>query len=335
MLASLNEFTENRGRMLQSNKITRRQMLLATAGVAAACCTHALGDTTPPATAAAEPIIDIHQHTTYHGRSNAALLHHQKRMGVTKTILLPGGSPVDRPSTLKGKANGLYAGAGVMETCTPIVDAHRGEYYYAANEVPDLEEAKSRIEGGLKNGAVCIGEQKFNLPCDSSEMEMIYALAQEYNVPVLLHFQYEMFNTSYERFGKVLEKWPKVNFIGHSVTFWSNIDADFKDQKIGYPTGKIKAGGMSDKYLSDHENFYGDLSAGSGLNALTRDEEHARGFIERHQDKLLYGSDCPDPAGFGPTCTGANIISAVRRLSPSKSIARKLLYHNANKLFRM
>ena len=37
--------------------------------------------------------------------------------------------------------------------------------------------------------------------------------------------------------------------------------------------------------------MYGDLSAGSGLNALMRDQEHARDFIQRHQDRLLYGSD--------------------------------------------
>jgi predicted TIM-barrel fold metal-dependent hydrolase len=71
------------------------------------------------------------------------------------------------------------------------------------------------------------------------------------------------------------------------------------------------------------------------LNALTRDEDHARAFIERHQDKLLYGSDCADPAGFGPTCIGASLVAAVKRLSPSKEIERKLLYGNAKRMFRL
>ena len=43
--------------------------------------------------------------------------------------------------------------------------------------------------------------------------------------------------------------------------------------------------------------MYGDLSAGSGLNALTRDEDFTRDFLTRHQDKLLYGSDCSDHRG--------------------------------------
>jgi predicted TIM-barrel fold metal-dependent hydrolase len=97
----------------------------------------------------------------------------------------------------------------------------------------------------------------------------------------------------------------------------------------------VTPGGWTDRYLSDYANMYADMSAGSGLSAMTRDEEHARGFIKRHQDKLLYGSDCADPAGFGPTCTGASMIAAIRRLSPSKEIERKLLFANANKLFRL
>ena len=34
---------------------------------------------------------------------------------------------------------------------------------------------------------------------------------------------------------------------------------------------------ITDRLLSDYPNMYGDMSAGSGLNALLRDEEHARG----------------------------------------------------------
>jgi predicted TIM-barrel fold metal-dependent hydrolase len=70
------------------------------------------------------------------------------------------------------------------------------------------------------------------------------------------------------------------------------------------------------------------------LNALTRDEDHARGFLDRHQDKLIYGSDCSDHAGFGPTCSGAGMISAIRRLSPNRAAERKFLHDNATKLFK-
>ncbi len=93
-------------------------------------------------------------------------------------------------------------------------------------------------------------------------------------------------------------------------------------------------GGITDRYLSDYPNMYGDLSAGSGLNALKRDEDHARDFLERHQDKLIYGSDCNDLLGRIPGCQGADTIATLRRLAPTKKIERKLLYKNAKKVFK-
>jgi predicted TIM-barrel fold metal-dependent hydrolase len=102
-----------------------------------------------------------------------------------------------------------------------------------------------------------------------------------------------------------------------------------------YPKGPVVRGGLTDRYLSDYPNMFGDLSAGSGLNALTRDEEFARDFLTRHQDKLIYGSDCSDLEGSGPKCQGAQTIAAIRRLAGSKTIERKLLYGNAKALFRL
>jgi predicted TIM-barrel fold metal-dependent hydrolase len=256
-------------------------------------------------------------------------------MGVTKTILLPSGSPVDSPATLKGKANGLYAGAGGIDTVVPIAQSHEGSYFFFANEVPDLPDARKTLEAGLKRGAKGIGEQKFNLPCDSKEMELVYQVAQKHGVPVLMHFQYETFNTGFERFGAVLKKWPEVTFIGHATTFWANIDREIKNQHVGYPKGKVVAGGLTDQYLSAFPNLYADMSAFSGLNALLRDEEHARGFIDRHQDRMLFGSDCSDNAGNGPTCIGSSIIGAIRRLSANDDVARKLLHGNASALFKI
>jgi hypothetical protein len=55
--------------------------------------------------AAADPIIDIHQHTNYSGRSDEELIQHQRDMGITRTVLLPAGSKY-----------GLAAGAGGNNT---------------------------------------------------------------------------------------------------------------------------------------------------------------------------------------------------------------------------
>jgi hypothetical protein len=100
------------------------------------------------------------------------------------------------------------------------------------------------------------------------------------------------------------------------------------------PERSSHAGGLTDRYLSDYPNI-GDLSAGSGLNALTRDEDFSRDFLTRHRDKLLFGSDCNDRDGGGPDCLGAQIIAAIRRLAANRQIERKLLYENAKTLFRL
>lgn len=297
----------------------------------------ALTGTAIPARAeTAEPIIDIHQHTNYRDRENAVLLAHQRAMGVTQTILLPAGKPVNRPSTGDGKYNGLGGvRIGGNDTAVEMARQYPKEFYFGANEVTDLPEARTEIEKYLKLGGIIIGEQKFHVECDSAESQILYALAADYGVPILLHLQHETYNMGFERLHTMLTKFPKTTFIGHAQTWWANIDKNHADQKNLYPKGPVTAGGLTDRYLSDYPNMFADMSAGSGLNALTRDEEHARGFLERHQNKILYGSDCLDHFGRGAECQGAQTIAAIRKLAPSKTIERKILFENAKKLFRL
>ena len=71
-----------------TNPISRRTFL------GAACTVLARG-------ADNDGVIDIHQHTDYSGRTDEQLIAHQRKMGITKTILLPAGSRL-----------GLAVGAG-------------------------------------------------------------------------------------------------------------------------------------------------------------------------------------------------------------------------------
>jgi predicted TIM-barrel fold metal-dependent hydrolase len=271
----------------------------------------------------AEKIIDIHQHTNYSGRTDDQLIAHQRTMGITKTVLLPAGSKY-----------GLAANCGGNDTVLALAKAHPKEYVFFANELPDIPETRQVIEKYLKLGAIGIGEQKFHVDCDSTYMQRIAEIARDHKVPVLMHFQHETYNLGYERFHKMLEKYPSVNFIGHAQTFWGNIDKNHV-QSVMYPKGPVTPGGITDRLLSDYPNMYGDLSAGSGLNALLRDEDHAREFLKRHQSKLLYGSDCDDREGAGAKCSGSRQLMTVRRLSPDPGAIRKMLYTNSAKLFKI
>ena len=271
---------------------------------------------------AAEAIIDIHQHTNYSGRTDEELIAHQRRMGITRTVLLPAGSRY-----------GLAAAAGGNESVVALAKRLPNEYVYFTNELPDLPEARAVMEPYLKTGAKGIGEQKYPVDSDSAHIEKIAALAAEYGVPVLLHFQHRTYNLAFERFYKILEKYPRTNFIGHAQTWWGNIDKNH-EQPVMYPKTRVTPGGLTDRYLADYPNMFGDLSAGSGLNSMLRDEDHAREFLKRHQDKLLYGSDCSDRDGQGERCSGSQCIAVIRRLA-DVSVARKLLHGNAARLMKL
>lgn len=312
---------------------SRRDFLVSAMSASVAgwsCCTRGAED------ASAEPIIDIHQHTNYRARTAEQLQAHQRTMGVTQTILLPAGSAVKRPSTGDGKHNTLGGvGAGGNDTALTLARQHPKEFFFGANEVTDLPEARAEIAKYLDLGGIIIGEQKFALECDSAESQVLYKLAAEYRVPILMHFQHGTYNLGFERLHKMLEKYPQTNFIGHAQTWWANIDKNHADQNVLYPKGKVTAGGLTDRYLADYPNMFADMSAGSGLNALTRDEDHTRGFLDRHQAKILYGSDCDDRVGMGAACTGSQTIAAIRKLAPNKAAERKILFDNAKKLFRL
>lgn len=291
--------------------IDRRNFLLGAAAAAVAPAQEAI------------PIIDIHQHTNYARRPDDVLVSHQRKMGIAKTILLPAGSKY-----------GLAAQAGGNDTVLAVVKKYPKEFLFFANELPDIPEAKPVIEKYLKMGAIGIGEQKFPVDADSPHMELIASIARDYNVPVLMHFQHEAYNYHIERFHKMLEKYNKVNFIGHAQTFWSNISKG-GDQAVLYPTTKVTPGGITDRLLADYPNMFADLSAGSGLNAFRRDLEHGAAFIQRHQNKLLYGSDCNDWVGEGEKCSGAQQIAMMRKLAPDAKVQRKIFWENSAKLFRI
>lgn len=282
-----------------------------------------------------EPIIDIHQHIHYLSRKDDQLIEHQKAMGVTTSILLPAGRPVNSPSTHEGVSNGLQAEVGGNAETYLFVQGHKKHFRFGACAVPDLPDAIYDLEKYLKKGAVVIGEQKFGVECDSPEMQKIYQLAQEYDVPVLMHWQPKMYSYGIERFHTMLEKYPKVNFIGHAQGWWAHIDKNYADNGVMYPKGKVTPGGLIDRLLSDYPNIYGDCSAGSGNNGLTRDEDFTKEFLTRHQDKLLFGSDCTDSGSDPNKCVGVQTIGVIRKLAATKQIERKILYENAKKLFRI
>src|SRR4051812_23920915 len=98
---------------------SRREFLLTTAAAATA----SLAATTD----ATEPVIDIHQHTDYTGRTDEQMFAHQRKMGVTHSVLLPA-----------GRFFNLEAGVSGNDRAQEVAKLLPQEYSFFANEVPYL-----------------------------------------------------------------------------------------------------------------------------------------------------------------------------------------------------
>ena len=305
-----------------------------------------------------EPILDIHQHTLYAGRSNQQLVAHQRYQGVTITNLLAGDGWM--LSELGGNADcaalqARYPDQFVRFACADPVEGRMLDVGGVALDGPvdDLRPRRESLAGlswpapavklraaglgtGRRRGAIGIGELKFHVPVDSPEMGRVYKLAEELRVPVLLHFEYHHYNLGFENLEKVLKRYPMVHFICHAQTWWGHISADVDPSDL-YPKGPVKPGGLVDKLLADYPNIHGDLSAGSGLNAITRDPEFSRGFLKRHSRKLIWGSDCEcrDGKGAGMKggyCIAGRCLATLRKLAPNHRDLRRMLYDNGAEL---
>ncbi len=276
----------------------------------------AVATAVPPSPQA--PCIDLHFHAG--NRSVEESLAHCRALGVTRAVLL-GGAGQDEASP----ATRLLRGAGAR-------------FVAFTREDPRQAEAPARLRAALRAGAVGIGEQKSAVAIDGPEMRMVYDIAAEHRVPVLLHIGGED-NSGYQRFPAILKRYPSVTFIGHATGFWGHISADY-DGTTGYPTGPVAPGGSTDRWLAEYPNLHGDLSARSGLGALTRDAAFARAFLRRHGRKLLWGTDCPCKDGKGTgqpdgKCLGQESKRALVALLGNGRLLQDVLGGNARRLLKL
>jgi len=300
-----------------SDAIGRREFLQSVAIVAAA--SRAGAQTTPPGEWGTS-VLDIHLHPRATVEGNVL---HLDGAGVTKAVLLTGANAEDRAKQ--------------------SIAAHPGRFVRFASVDMTLPDAIDRLRMAAKGGAIGFGEIKSQVAAAGPEMQRLYALAAELNLPITIHFQEVSqpgspgtFNTGLKKFDAMLKAYPKTTFIGHADAFWANVSADYAED-TSYPKGPIKPGGVTDRFLGDYANLFADMSANSGNNFLNRDPEFAAGFLVRHQNKLMFGSDCPCPDGRGGTsgrCVARATLTMLKKLAPPE-VFRKIVWENATRLLKM
>ena len=128
-----------------------------------------------------------------------------------------------------------------------------------------------------------------------------------------------------------LRKFPDLRFLGHSQPFWAEISGDLKEEeRNSYPKGKVAEGGAVVRLMRECPNLYGDLSAGSGHNAVSRDPDFGYAFMTEFQDRLLFGTDVCDPRNETPLIGFLN--DAVEEGHISRQVYEKIGWMNAEGL---
>ncbi|MBW3600075.1 MAG: amidohydrolase family protein [Planctomycetes bacterium] len=181
-------------------------------------------------------------------------------------------------------------------------------------------------------GARGFGEHKPGVPIDHPGNLQLFRACGEVGLPILFHLDNQR-NTDQPGLpglAKVLAEVPDAVFIGHGPGWWASISGDATQQDLGgYPRTKTVPGGAIDVLMEKHPNIYGDLSAGSGANAINRDLEFGREFLIRRADRLMFGTDFLSPGQNVPQ------FELFAKLDLPDEVRRRIFRENARRVLKI
>lgn len=286
-------------------------------------------------------LIDIHTHATLYkviplrdGRyfiTPGELVATMDQAGIDMAVVLPLVSPSQREV--------LISSEEVLEICA----RHPGRLIPFCNLDPrqDLYTTQSDFTRYLDiykaHGCKGIGEVTVNLPFDDPLVWNLFQHIEASGLPLIFHVApqvggyYGLVDELHlPRLEKTLRRFPELPFLGHSQPFWAEISADVTDEnRNGYPPGPVVPGGRVPELMRKYPNLHGDLSAGSGFNAISRDPAFGYRFLEEFQDRLLFGTDLLSPGQKLPQVEYLN--SAVER-KITREAFEKITWQNADRL---
>ncbi|MFA6111249.1 MAG: amidohydrolase family protein [Candidatus Latescibacterota bacterium] len=293
-------------------------------------------------------VIDVHEHVIprqgfLHPRMKetictaAELVAIMDREGIDRMVALP----LSSPETY----HFVQSVEEVFEACDQFPD----RFIKFGNADPRLEvnatepyDFKPILEYYRSLGARGVGEATANLAWDDPRYQNLLRATDELGLPFLFHLATHEFNTygivtepGLGGLERALKQYPRIQFIGHSPGWWSEVGGNPSRADLdGYPKGKVAPGGRVPELLRTYPNIWGDLSAGSGYNALARDPEWAYGFLEEFQDRLMMGLDICIPSN-----DRCELLGFLRRAHQEKRISprafAKIMGENACRLLEL
>lgn len=287
-------------------------------------------------------LIDIHTHSILlhdprqraisRWTSPAELIAMWDAAGIDKGVVLPMVHH-ELSTILQTNENVLDIAAMYPDRVIPFCNFDVRFHYNNPNAdyTPVLEHYK-----GL--GCKGVGEMCANVWWDDDRTLNMLSHIEKAGLPILFHVasanrgMYGMVDEiGLPKLEKVLGMFPKLQFIGHSMAFWSAIDGGVTEEEwMGYPKGPVRPGGRLPELLDKYPNLWGDFSAGSGQNALSRDPEFGYRFLEQYQDRLLFGTDICAPGQELPQPQYMRDALAEGKIT--KQAFEKITHLNAEKL---
>jgi predicted TIM-barrel fold metal-dependent hydrolase len=254
-------------------------------------------------------------------------------LGIDKGVVLPIINPESDVCVLQSSENVLDMAAMYPDRMIPFcnIDPRQQHNSETTDFTPMLERFKTL-------GCKGVGEMACNLSWDDPRVLNMLSHIERAGLPMTFHVAtrdrdaYGLIDDlGLPRLEKVLGMFPKLNFLAHSQAFWAHISADVNEENWrGYPKGPVAEGRVVE-LMRRHDNLWGDLSAGSGLNAVTRDPEFGWRFLDEFQDRLLFGTDmCVVSDLFAKIVGAYHGFLAEGRIS--KRVYDKITHDNAAQL---
>lgn len=290
-------------------------------------------------------IIDSHQHVFWHGRNDADLVADMDAQGIDTAWLLSWEVlPSEDEPSYHGVLNPVHLRADGTHAGVPLSDLLLARDRYPERFVvgfcphPLIGDAAARFEAAyhIHRVRVC-AEWKFRIPFDDPRCLELFRKAGQLACPVVLHldvpylphpetgqpvYQRSWYGGTVANLERALQACPETLFIGHAPGFWREISGDADADPKVYPTGPVTPGGRLYALFDRYPNLHADLSAGSALGALRRDPAHARDFLCRFADRLLFGRDF----------YGSDLLAFLRSLDLPSDVQDRILFANAQRL---
>ena len=256
------------------------------------------------------------------------------RKNVARGVILP---EVHHEGTMTGEFQRV-------EDVAKIAEKYPDRFYFFMNLVPYTlyvnpeADFSDLIEYYLKLGAKGVGEMCCNMRFYDPLMDNVLFHVNKYKLPFIFHMTRQEFcsygirdDLELNGLETALQKWKDITFLGHSADFWAEISGD--EFHSGYPKSKVLPGGRVVELMRKYPNLHGDLSAGSGLNALRRDKEFAISFLNEFQDRLYYGQDVCFPTN--DMQHSEYLDSLVENGDISQEVYNKVCWKNAVTLLKL